>query len=159
MGFYCSLCWKAWPFFLVPCYSGVSLVRTSLRRPLLTPLPIQNSHPVSFCHISLTRFITIWFLPPLVFWDRVSLPGLKLKILLPQPSKCWDYRHVPQQPELYFLVYKFHDSKDLILPWSPLSFLKTGFWLMKRIVESKGRFSKPLKSRFELATSGSCLLS
>jgi hypothetical protein len=21
--------------------------------------------------------------------------GLKLSILLPQPSKCWDYRHVP----------------------------------------------------------------
>jgi hypothetical protein len=40
-----------------------------------------------FCHS--TTFLALGF------WDRVLLCGLKLQIVLPLLSKCWDYKYAP----------------------------------------------------------------
>jgi hypothetical protein len=40
------------------------------------------------------------------FFDRVYVAqsGLELKVLLPLPPKCWDYRHAPQHLAVRYIL-------------------------------------------------------
>lgn len=54
----------------------------------------------------------------------VGQSGLRLMVLLPVPSECWDYMHAPPHM-LYFIIVIFYKIKGKIQSFSCLLFCNT----------------------------------
>jgi hypothetical protein len=71
---------------------------------------------------SYVSFILFWFFE--IGSHCVGQDGLEFLILLPPPAKCWDYRCVPEEPEV--VVHTCNPSTSLLLK----DYLQnTGLWI------------------------------
>lgn len=76
-------------------------------------------------------------------FDRICVvqPNLKLELLLPQPSSCWDFRYRPP-PQLSVGYYFCSCSHS-----APVGVLSTASWVGQQVQEIKWLFRG---SRFEV---------
>jgi hypothetical protein len=108
------------------------------------------------------------YLPALGFLETgshyVTQAGLRLKILLPQPPQCWDYKCVPPCPaSILFLINLFSLWSGRLIEYfrcrlSFLSVLSPLFSIIAYALEQEHSFREEFSRKRAMATCNECNL-
>jgi hypothetical protein len=111
----------------IPQDAEASLTHSIFMCELVSNIILDNFVVLYLIHWSTQIFHSMSY-PYFIVVETVSLCSL-VTILLPQPSECWDYRHVPPHTLLSILItwVFIKDCPPLLWEWD----LNSGLWACK----------------------------